>query len=231
MDLRQSVREPDFDADVNVLRTVRLLQSCIERGVKKIVFTSTGEALYREQKEFAAPEEHPQYPLSPYGVLKLSAERYLHFYSLHHGISCVALRYSNVPGPRQDPQGEAGVVAIFCGNLAAHRPLRINGSGEQTRDYVSVGDIARANVLALENGAPNGALQHWDGHRDQRKRTIGRMCRLSGRGLPARHGPQKPGEQARSSVDPSEATRFLNWHLEVDLNKGLKETLGFFGVI
>ena len=131
MDVRRSVREPAFDADVNILGTIRLLQSCIEHGVKKVVFASSGGAIYGEQEEYPAPEEHPEYPLSPYGVSKLAAERYLHFYSLQYGISYAALRYANVYGPRQDPQGEAGVVAIFSGNLASKRPSAINGSGSR----------------------------------------------------------------------------------------------------
>src|ERR687898_1255328 len=138
MDVRRSVREPDFDADVNVLGMVRLLQNCVRYGVGKVIFASTGGAVYGEQVEFPAPEHHPQYPVSPYGVSKLAGERYLHFYSVQYSISYAALRYANVYGPRQDPHGEAGVVAIFSGNLAAGRASTINGSGEQTRDYVYV---------------------------------------------------------------------------------------------
>ena len=231
MDVRRSVREPDFDADVNILGTVRLLQSCVEQGVKKIVFASTGGAIYGEQSEFPAPEDHPQYPLSPYGVSKLSAERYLHFYSIQYGISYAALRYSNVYGPRQDPHGEAGVVAIFCRNLAAYQPSTINGSGDQTRDYVYVGDVARANSLALESGAPNGAYNIGTGMETSVNELYDRMCQLSGRDLPPRRGPEKPGEQVRSSVDPSKATRLLDWHPEVELRMGLKETLRFFEVV
>ncbi len=230
MDVRRSVREPDFDAEVNILGTIRLLQSCVKQGVKKVVFASSGGAIYGEQEEYPAPEEHPEYPLSPYGVSKLAAERYLRFYCVQYGISYAALRYANVYGPRQDPHGEAGVVAIFCANLAAERPSTINGSGEQTRDYVYVGDVARANVLALENGAPNGAYNIGTGMEVSVNELYDRMCRLSGRDLLPRYGPQKPGEQARSSVDPSKAAKLLNWYPEVDLDKGLKETLRFFGV-
>jgi UDP-glucose 4-epimerase len=231
MDVRRSVREPDFDAEVNILGTIRLLQSCVTQGVKKVIFASSGGAIYGEQEEYPAPEDHPEYPLSPYGVSKLAAERYLHFYSLQYGISYAALRYANVYGPRQDPHGEAGVVAIFCGNLAAQRRSTINGSGEQTRDYVYVGDVARANVLALENGAPNGAYNIGTGIETSVNELYERMCRLSGSDVPPKHGPQMPGEQARSSVDPSKAARLLEWHPAVELDKGLKETLHFFGVI
>src|SRR5918999_344205 len=117
MDVRRSVREPAFDADVNVVGTVRLLQNCVRYGVRKVVFASTGGAVYGEQRVFPATEDHPQYPVSPYGVSKLAGERYLHFYKVQHDVSYAALRYANVYGPRQDPHGEAGVVAIFSGNL------------------------------------------------------------------------------------------------------------------
>ena len=231
IDVRRSVREPDFDADVNILGTIRLLQSSVEHGVNRAVFASSGGAIYGEQEAYPASEEHPEYSLSPYGVSKLAAERYLHFYSLQYGIFYQALRYANVYGPRQDPHGEAGVVAIFCANLAAKRPSTINGSGEQTRDYVYVGDVAQANVLALEKDARNGAYNIGTGIETSVNELYERMCRLSGRDLPPSYGPQKPGEQARSSVDPSKAARLLGWHPEVELDKGLKETLRYFGVI
>jgi UDP-glucose 4-epimerase len=225
MDVRRSVREPDFDADVNVLGTVRLLKNCVEHDVGKVVFASSGGAIYGEQLEFPATEEHPQYPISPYGVSKLAGERYLHFYDVEHGLSYAALRYANVYGPRQDPHGEAGVVAIFCGNLVEDRPSKINGSGEQTRDYVFVGDVARANVLALENEAPNGAYNVGTGVETSVNELYDRMCRLSGRNLLPQRGSQLPGEQRRSCVDSSRAARALNWWPEVDLDTGLKETL------
>jgi UDP-glucose 4-epimerase len=231
MDVRRSVREPGFDADVNVLGTIRLLQNCVRYGVKKIVFASTGGAVYGEQTEFPAPEDHPQYPVSPYGVSKLAGERYLHFYGVQYGTSYAALRYANVYGPRQDPHGEAGVVAIFSGNLADGKASTINGSGEQTRDYVYVGDVARANALALEGEAPNGVYNIGTGIETSVNELYKRMCRLSGRNLPPERGPQLPGEQARSSVDPSKAAGLLNWRPEVDLGTGLKETLRSFAVL
>ena len=129
MDVRRSVREPDFDAEVNVLGTLRLLENCMKYDIQTVVFASTGGAVYGEQREFPALEDHPHYPVSPYGVSKLPGKRYLHFYQTHYGLPYAALRYANVYGPRQDPHGEAGVVAIFCGNLAAGRESRINGSG------------------------------------------------------------------------------------------------------
>jgi UDP-glucose 4-epimerase len=231
MDVRRSVQEPDFDADVNVLGTIRLLQNCVEYGVGRVVFASTGGAVYGEQEEFPAPEDHPQYPVSPYGVSKLAGERYLHYYSIQHGISYAALRYANVYGPRQDPHGEAGVVAIFSGNLAANTTSTINGTGEQTRDYVYVGDVARANVLALEGEVPNGAYNVGTGIETSVNELYELLREISGSNLPPEHGPAKPGEQARSSVDPSKSEELLNWRPEVGLDAGLKETLRFFGAI
>jgi UDP-glucose 4-epimerase len=231
MDVRRSVREPDFDAGVNVLGTIRLLENCAKYGVGRVIFASSGGAVYGEQQEFPAPEDHPQYPISPFGVSKLAGERYLHFYHTQYGISYAALRYANVYGPRQDPHGEAGVVAIFCGNLAAQKVSTVNGAGEQTRDYVYVGDVARANVLALENEAPSGAYNVGTGVETSVNGLYDLLLGISGRDLPPEHGPAKLGEQLRSSVAPARAGRVLGWRPEVDLAAGLKETLRFFGAL
>ena len=231
MDVRRSVREPDFDAQVNVLATIRLLEDCARYGVEKVVFASTGGAIYGEQREFPAPEDHPQYPLSPYGVSKLAAERYMHFYLVQYDLPYVALRYANVYGPRQDPHGEAGVVAIFAGNLAANKVSTINGTGEQTRDYVYVGDVARANVLALESNPPSTSYNVGTGTETTVNRLYELMGELSGKDLPPRNGPPKPGEQLRSSVDPTRASRLLGWYPEVKLAVGLEKTLKFFGAL
>jgi UDP-glucose 4-epimerase len=184
MDLRRSVREPGFDADVNILGTIRLLEDCVERGVGKVVFASTGGAIYGEQEEFPAAEDHPQYPVSPYGVSKLAGERYLNFYRVQHGLPYAALRYANVYGPRQDPHGKAGVVAIFCGNLVEDKASTINGSGEQTRDYVYVGDVARANVRALEEEVPSGTYNVGTGIETSVNRLHRLLLEASGKDLP-----------------------------------------------
>jgi UDP-glucose 4-epimerase len=229
MDVRRSVREPDFDADVNVIGTLRLLENCVKYDAKKVVFASTGGAVYGEQREFPAPEDHPLYPVSPYGVSKLSGERYLHYYHVQYGLSYAALRYANVYGPRQDPHGEAGVVAIFCGNLIAGRESTINGTGEQTRDYVYVEDVARANVLALEEGeAPSGAYNVGTGVETSVNELYEILRETSGKDLPPTHGPAKPGEQLRSSVDPTTAGNTLGWYSKTSLGTGLEKTLAFF---
>jgi UDP-glucose 4-epimerase len=195
------------------------------------VLASTGGAIYGEQREFPAAEDHPEYPISPYGVSKLAAERYLRFYEAQYGLPYVALRYANVYGPRQDPRGEAGVVAIFAGRLAAGETCTINGTGEQTRDYVYVGDVARANVLALEDGVPSGSYNVGTGVETSVNELYETMARLSGRALPAEHGPAKPGEQIRSAVDPAKAGRVLGWRPEIGLREGLEKTLGYFSAL
>lgn len=229
IDVRRSLMEPVFDADVNILGTIRLLQNCVGYGVGRVVFASSGGAIYGEQNTFPAGEDHPEYPVSPYGVSKLAGERYLHFYHVQYGLSYAALRYANVYGPRQDPHGEAGVVAVFCGNLAGGRTSKINGGGEQTRDYVYVGDVARANVLAIE-GDPSrsGAYNVGTAVETSVNELYGLLQGLSQKELPAKHGPAKPGEQLRSSVDPTRAGRLLGWHPEVRLAAGLEETLRSF---
>jgi UDP-glucose 4-epimerase len=231
IDVRRSGREPDFDAEVNVLGTVRLLKNCTEYGVKKVVFASSGGAVYGEQQEFPAPEDHSLYPVSPYGVSKLAGERYMHYYNVEFGLPYVALRYANVYGPRQDPHGEAGVVAIFCGNLARGTTSTINGGGEQTRDYVYVEDVARANVLALENEVPSGAYNIGTGVETSVKGLYDLLLEISGKDLPPRHGPSKPGEQLRSCVDPGLAGRTFDWHAQTGIHRGLEETLSSFAAL
>jgi len=228
MDVRRSVREPDFDADINVIGTVRLLQNCVRHDVSRAVFASTGGAIYGEQREFPAPEDHPQYPVSPYGVSKLAGERYLHYYHAQYGLSYRALRYANVYGPRQDPHGEAGVVAIFCGNLAAGRPSTVFGTGGQTRDYVHVRDVARANVLALEKKAPSEAYNVGTGIETSVNQIYDLLRQASGKDLSPEYAPARPGEQSRSSVNPSLVARAFGWRPEVELAAGLEETFRYF---
>src|SRR5437762_4288447 len=153
IDVRRSVADPSFDAEVNVVASVRLLQQCVEAGVKRVIFASTGGAIYGEPVFAPQTEEHPVHPLSPYGCAKLAVEHYMNYFREVHGLPAVALRYANVYGPRQNAHGEAGVVAIFARRLLSGEKARINGDGRQTRDFVYVGDVAEANARALNSDA------------------------------------------------------------------------------
>ena len=148
--VRLSVEDPETDASINILGSLKLLEAAVKAEVKKVIFSSTGGAIYGEQDYFPADEEHPSRPVSPYGVAKLAIEKYLNYYKQEYGLDFVALRYANVYGPRQDPHGEAGVVAIFSQKLLSGEQAIINGDGTQTRDFVYVEDVARSNLLALE---------------------------------------------------------------------------------
>ncbi len=302
IDVRFSVADPSRDAMINIVGTLNLLEAARACGISRIIFASTGGAIYGEQRHFPAIEQHPAVPLSPYGVTKLAVEHYLEYYRQVHGLRCVILRYANVYGPRQDPEGEAGVVAIFCGKILRGKRLIIYGDGQQTRDYVFVGDVARANLLALRHltrgieSAPlsgslqlaarseqnfklaagsrqvaaNGTIEPPNGRTVER--SNGRTAERSSGFLPAssrdsitqqlnnsgtvfnigtgietsvnalaamlleaadsdcpvvyQHG--RPGEQARSVIDPSRASQVLGWKPLTPLADGLTETLAWF---
>lgn len=227
MDVRRSVADPRFDARVNLVGLLNLMESGREHGLKRVLFASTGGAIYGEQDVFPAPETHPTAPLSPYGVAKLASERYLYFYSATYGISYTALRYANVYGPRQNPHGEAGVVAIFTEKLLRGEQPIINGDGTQTRDYVYVGDLVRANLAALESDY-TGALNLGTGIETDVNAIYRMLARLCGSALPERHGPAKSGEQRRSVIDSALAARVLGWRPQMSLEDGLRQTVAFF---
>ena len=227
MDVRKSVADPLLDAGVNVLGTVNLLEAARRTGIKRFVFASSGGAVYGEQDVFPAPESHPRRPASPYGVSKLCGEEYLAHYARAYGLSTLALRYANVYGPGQDPHGEAGVVAIFLDKLLAGQTATINGDGLQTRDYVYVGDVARANVLAIESGA-TGALNIGTGVETTVVDLAQSLARHAGVAPRFANGPAKPGEQRRSCVDPAAARLSLAWEPRVALDAGLAETARSF---
>ena len=227
MDVRRSVADPKFDATVNIMGSINLYENCLRTGVGKIIFASTGGAIYGEQDEFPATEEHAQRPLSPYGVTKLANERYLFYYHQVHGVPSVALRYANVYGPRQNPHGEAGVVAIFTTKLLNGETPTINGTGEQTRDYVYVGDVAAANIAALDFDGSD-VFNVGTGKETDVNVLYGSIRQAVGSSVEARHGSAKAGEQMRSIVDWSKAHRVLGWSPAVSLGDGLVRTAEWF---
>ncbi len=227
MDVRRSVADPAFDAGVNLIGLLNLMEAGRRNGLRRVIFSSTGGAIYGEQESFPCDEDHPCRPVSPYGVAKLASERYLFFYKVEYGIDYMALRYANVYGPRQDPHGEAGVVAIFCGRILARQPLTIFGDGGQTRDYVYVGDVVAANLAAL-NSTVTGALNIGTGVETSVSRLWEELAAVSKAGTPPVHGPARAGEQRRSAISPARAVAALNWRPQVALKDGLARTFQFF---
>ncbi|ABF89692.1 UDP-glucose 4-epimerase [Myxococcus xanthus DK 1622] len=227
MDVRRSVDDPSFDADVNIRGMLNLLEAARVSGVKKVIFSSTGGAIYGEQDVFPAPESHPTRPISPYGVSKASGELYLGYYRAQYGLPYVALRYANVYGPRQNPHGEAGVVAIFSQRLIAGQGCTIFGEGKQTRDFVFGPDVARANRLAFENDYV-GAINIGTGVETDINRLYALLAEAAGSSVSVAHAPGKPGEQMRSCVDNALARKVLGWEPSVDVREGLRRTLEYF---
>lgn len=227
MDVRRSVEDPRFDAEINILGMLNLLEASRKAGVKRFLFSSTGGAIYGEQERFPAPESHPTRPVSPYGVSKAAGELYLGYYRAQYGLSYVALRYANVYGPRQNPHGEAGVVAIFSQRLVEGRSCTIFGTGRQTRDFVYGPEVARANALALEKDFV-GAVNIGTGIETDVNALYCSLAEAAGVGRAPEYAPAKPGEQLRSSVDPSLARKVLGWEPTVSLREGLGRTLEYF---
>jgi UDP-glucose 4-epimerase len=227
MDVRRSVADPAFDAQVNLVGFLNLMEAAREHGLKRVIFSSTGGAIYGEQDAFPCDEDHPRRPVSPYGVAKFATETYLFFYKAQYGIDYVALRYGNVYGPRQDPHGEAGVVAIFCGRMLEGRPCTIFGDGGQTRDYVFVGDVVRANLAAI-NSRVSGAFNIGTGIETDVNQLYSALAAAAGASAEPQYGPPRAGEQRRSVISPTRAARELKWRPEVALGDGLAQTFAFF---
>jgi UDP-glucose 4-epimerase len=225
--VRLSVEDPEADASINILGSLKLLEAAVKTGVKKVIFSSTGGAIYGEQDYFPADEKHPTRPVSPYGVAKLATEKYLNYYKQEYGLDFVALRYANVYGPRQDPHGEAGVVAIFSQKLLSGGQAIINGDGTQTRDFVFVEDVARSNLLAMES-TYCGEINIGTAVETDINNLFRLLKNISGSGVEEFHGPAKPGEQKRSVIDCSRARKILNWEPSVPLEKGLTQTVHYF---
>jgi UDP-glucose 4-epimerase len=227
MDVRKSVADPVYDASVNVLGVLTLLQECVRTGVKHVVFASSGGAIYGEQDTFPADETHPTRPISPYGVAKLTTEQYLFYYHAVFGLHAVCLRYANIYGPRQNPEGEAGVVAIFTNRMFAGQDTVINGDGKQTRDYVFVGDVVRANVAAV--GKTGFHIYNVGTGRETDVNHLFRVIRDAvGSTSPEQHGEAKKGEQLRSVLSHERIKKDLGWTPSVTLEEGLARTVDYF---
>ena len=235
IDVRKSVLDPAADARINIQGSLNLLEAARAGGHgTRVVFSSTGGAIYGDFVPIPSIEEMPKDPESPYGIAKLSVELYLAYYSRVFGLDTVALRYSNVYGPRQDPHGEAGVVAIFCSRMLKGEPITVFGDGRQTRDYVFALDVARANVAAATASLPKARQL------DVRAFNIGTsretsvlelaetLQRAAGTSVPVHHAPARAGELPRSAVTIDKAAQILGWRPEVDLEDGLRLTYDYF---
>ena len=227
IDVRRSVTDPLFDANTNILGTINLLQSCIKTGVKKFIFASTGGAIYGEQEYFPADEAHPTSPVSPYGITKLTIEKYLYFYHLEHKLNYTILRYANVYGPRQNPFGEAGVVAIFANKLLRNKQPVINGSGEQTRDYVFVEDVVKANLFAVSD-EQNDIYNVGTGIETNVNEVYKILNDTIGKVQEEKHGPAAPGEQMRSVITSEKLYKKFNWKPATSIKEGLEKTVDYF---
>ncbi len=230
MDVRVSVTDPLFDERVNIAGLINLLEGARRGSVRRVVFASSGGVVYGEGDALPHREEALKLPVSPYGVSKLASEYYLAMYAQLHGLEVVPLRYANVYGPRQNPHGEAGVVAIFCSRILRKEPLAVYGDGTQTRDYVFVGDVARANLaattgrLARLRSIDDVAFNVGTGVETSVLELARTILNAAGANVPIEHGDARPGELQRSAVDPGKLEAQWNWRPEVSLAEGLQRT-------
>jgi UDP-glucose 4-epimerase len=224
----RSVTDPAFDASVNIGGGINLLDCCRRFDVRRMIYSSSGGAGYGDTDLIPTSEDHPTRPASPYGITKVAMEQYLEAWGAVWGMSGVSLRYANVYGPRQNPHGEAGVVAIFCSRLLAGQPLVINGDGHQTRDFVHVSDVAAANLLALERADVAGQVNIGTGVETSVNAICDGLSKAAGSRVETVHAPERPGEQRRSCLSPKLAERLLGWRPTVLLDNGLAQTLEHF---
>lgn len=231
MDVRRSVADPLFDADVNILGSIRLIELARHYGVKRFVYISTGGAVYGEPEYLPCDEAHPINPICPYGASKHTVEHYLYMYHANYGLKYTVLRYPNVYGPRQDPHGEAGVAAIFTGQMLSDEQVVINGDGEQQRDYVYVKDCARANLLAITHEDSNGIFNLGSGKGTTVNEVFTSLAQSTGYRRQPVHGPEKVGETRRIYLDAGKAASRLGWTPRVALEEGLEATVAYFKTV
>ncbi len=224
MDVRRSMVDPIFDADVNILGSIKLAQLAMKYGVRKFIHISSGGAAYGEPVYLPCDEGHPVQPLCPYGASKYTFELYLYLFKVNYGLDYTVIRYPNVYGPRQDPRGEAGVVAIFTGKMLRGLPVTINGDGEQVRDYVYVSDCARANLMVLEAGGGR-VFNLGYGVGTTVNQIFAHLKELIGYALDANYGPAKAGETYRIYLDARRAKAELGWDATIELADGLNKTV------
>ena len=227
MDVRASVADPVFDAEINIIGGLNLLEASIKTGVKQFIFASTGGAIYGEQDTFPADELHPLRPESPYGVSKLSLEKYIDFYGKAYNLPWFVLRYANIYGPRQNPHGEAGVIAIFSRLLVKGENPTINGDGKQTRDFVYVSDVVQANLAALDYKGSSLA-NIGTGVETDINTVYQTLVKCSGKLISPHYGSTKKGEQLRSVLDNGLAGRILDWTPTIGIEAGLQKTYNYF---
>jgi UDP-glucose 4-epimerase len=229
IDIRKSTEDPIESANINILGTLNLLENCRKFGTKKIVFASSGGAIYGDAEIIPTPENYPPLPASPYGIEKLIAEHYLDFYKKSYGLNHLILRYANVYGPRQNSKGEAGVVAIFTDKLSKNQIPVINGDGTQTRDYVFVNDVVDAAMLALEDSKFKKPIFNiGTGVETSVNNLYELITKEVGKDISANYAPSKIGEQKRSCLDSSKIKKELNWQPKYNLEKGIKKTINYF---
>jgi UDP-glucose 4-epimerase len=219
-------RDPKYDANVNVIGMLNVLEAAVKAGSRKVIFASSA-ATYGDVDFMPVDESSPQRPVSPYGITKMVTEHYLRFFKSEHGLDYTALRYGNVYGPRQDPNGEAGVIAIFLGKFLQRQGVRIDWDGEQTRDYVYVGDVVRANVAALTKGSDE-IFVIGTGKQTSVNEIYRAMVEVTGFEAPVTHAPRRPGDAREVYFNPAKAKRELGWEAEVSLVDGMRKTYDYF---
>jgi UDP-glucose 4-epimerase len=227
IDVRKSISDPLFDGCVNILGSLNVLENCRRHKIRKIVFASSGGAIYGEAKVVPTSEDCPSNPLSPYGIAKLAVEKYLNYYYKVFGLSFVSLRFANIYGPRQNAEGEAGVIAVFCSKMLSKRNPKINGSGRQTRDFVFVEDAVKASLLAIRKNK-TGVFNIGTTQETSINEVFKKLKKLTNSTCRERHNSPKKGEQKRSCLSFSKAKKLLNWRPKYNLDKGLLKTVKWF---
>jgi len=227
INVRKSVEDPIENGKNNIMGSLNLLENCKKFKIQKVVFSSTGGAIYGDANIIPTPEDYIESPLSPYGIEKLAVDKYLNYYYRVFGLPYISLRYANVYGPRQNPKGEAGVIAIFIDKMLSGQQPIINGDGKQTRDFVYVKDVVRANLLALSKSQV-GIFNVGTGRETNINSIFQELRKLINSDFKEIHGPAIPGEQKRSCLDYSKIKKELGWEPQYSLEEGLKETVEWF---